>query len=292
MLRRQRVYLYMYSGGKMEINAVDLNNVKVKRVIICCNGFINLKKHALAVFKEYFDQVGHDENHEVKLINLYDPDDKKTYNRKKQINVLAEQVKQYAEQNYIIYLLGYSYTCGICARVATMFPKYIRKLIFISPTLYLLKTKLLMSYLKMAAKYIKIRCKHPKKSKKTVEKAHIKGIIPIAYNVACSIVKNRKYFKKVRCRVFVGKSKDDAFCIGKTLWKITHRLEQNQVTIKSYQSGGHTMIMHLELGKECFDDILQFAYHIVNPQFDKEENEEKIATLSFERKELEEFNKD
>ena len=73
----------------MEINAVDLNNVKVKRVIICCNGFINLKKHALAVFKEYFDQVGHDENHEVKLINLYDPDDKKTYNRKKQINVLA-----------------------------------------------------------------------------------------------------------------------------------------------------------------------------------------------------------
>ena len=97
-------------------------------------------------------------------------------------------------------------------------------------------------------------------------------------------VKNRKYFKKVRCRVFVGKSKDDAFCIGKTLWKITHRLEQNQVTIKSYQSGGHTMIMHLELGKECFDDILQFAYHIVNPQFDKEENEEKIATLSFERK--------
>ena len=52
------------------------------------------------------------------------------------------------------------------------------------------------------------------------------------------------------------------------------------------------MIMHLELGKECFDDILQFAYHNVNPQFDKEENEEKIATLSFERKELEEFNKD
>lgn len=270
----------------MESKIINLDNVKVKRVIICCNGFINLKQHALQVFKDYFDSIPHSEDQEVVLINLYNPDDKKTFNRKKQVKVLVDEVKKYVEQQYIIYLLGYSYTCGMCAKVATMFPQSIRKLIFISPTIYLLKTKLLWSYLKMAGKYIKIRCKHPKKSKKTVERAHIKGIIPISFNVACSIVQNRKYFKKVRCKIFVGKAQNDDLCIGKTLWKITHKLEQNRVTIKSYQTGGHTMIMHMESGKDCFDDVLSFTYHTRNPQDIKDENEEKIATLSFERIDL------
>lgn len=31
----------------------DLSEVKVKRVIICCNGFINTKKHNLKCFKDY-----------------------------------------------------------------------------------------------------------------------------------------------------------------------------------------------------------------------------------------------
>lgn len=287
MLLSQRAYSCMsLGGGEMNFNTIDLDKVKVKRVIICCNGFINLKKHALQSFSDYFYSLPHDENNEIALINLYNPDDKKTYSRKKQYSVLLKEVKKYVDKQYIIYLLGYSYTCGFCAKVASVYPEHIKKLVFIAPTLYLLKTKLLFSYLKMAGKYLKIRLKHPKKSKKTVERAHIKGIIPIAYNVARSIVKNRKYFKRARCKVFIGKAKDDAFCIGKTLWKITHRLEQNQVTIKSYQQGGHTMIMHLELGKDCYDDILSFTYHMKNPSDMNEENEEKMATLSFETQEL------
>lgn len=255
-------------------------NIPVKRILICCNGFINTKNHACFEFKEYFDSLNTNENNLVKTIDLYDPKDPKTYNRKVQRKVLIEEVKIWAEKNYIIYLLGYSYSAGICAHVSTLFPQ-VRKLIFISPTVYLLKTKLLVSYLKTATKYLKIRIKHPNKSKNAMNRMRTKGIIRLSYNVARSIFNERKHFRKVRCRVFVGKAQNDSFCIGKTLWKITHSLELNLVTLKSYPEGGHTMIMHTDIGKECFDDILAFAFHYKNPADTLDEKEEKLSTLSF-----------
>lgn len=264
-----------------ETETNDKIQTPVKRVMICCNGFINTKNHPLSEFKNYFDSINSDPNKTVVTINLYDPADKKTFKRKKQYNVLIEEVQRYAKENYIIYLLGYSYTCGISARISTMFPQ-VKKLILISPTLYLLKTKLLFSYLKTAFKYIKLRCSHPNKSKKTMSKLNKRGTIPLSYNVAKTIFKDRKYFKKVHCRVFVGKAQDDELCVGKTLWKITHKLEQNRVTLKSYPSGGHTMIMHQDRAQTCFDDILSFAFHIKNAQDQRDEEEEKLSTLSFD----------
>lgn len=259
----------------------ELNqNIPVKRIMICCNGFINTKNHACLEFSDYFHSINKNLDMEVITIDLYDPRDPKTYKRKLQRKVLIDEVSKWADKNYIIYLLGYSYSAGICAHVSTLFPQ-VRKLILISPTLYLLKTRLLVSYLKTAAKYLKIRFRHPRKSKSAMNRMRTKGIIRLSYNVARSIFSERKYFKKVRCKVFVGKAINDSFCIGKTLWKITHSLELNRVTLKSYPQGGHNMIMHLDSGKECFDDILLFAFHFKNPEDNIEENEEKLSTLSF-----------
>lgn len=259
----------------------DLSEVKVKRVIICCNGFINTKKHNLKCFKDYFETINTDENNEVCLISLYSPEDKTTYNRNKQYNVLKSKINEYVQKNYIIYLLGYSYTAGFVAKAASEYPEHIRKLILISPTIYLLKTKLLWNYLKVAAKYIHMKIKNPVRTKKAMSKSRMQGIIPISYNIALSIYKNRRYFKKVKCKVFVGKVQNDELCIGKTLWKITHKLLASMVTIKSYVEGGHTMIMDLEYGKQCYDDILAYTFHIANPDDKKDEEAEKLATLSF-----------
>ena len=85
----------------------DLSEVKVKRVIICCNGFINTKKHNLKCFKDYFETINTDENNEVCLISLYSPEDKTTYNRNKQYNVLKSKIDEYVQKNYIIYHVLY-----------------------------------------------------------------------------------------------------------------------------------------------------------------------------------------
>lgn len=76
----------------------DLSEVKVKRVIICCNGFINTKKHNLKSFKDYFETINTDENNEVCLISLYSPEDKTTYNRNKQYNVLKSKIDEYVQK--------------------------------------------------------------------------------------------------------------------------------------------------------------------------------------------------
>lgn len=152
----------------------DLSEVKVKRVIICCNGFINTKKHNLKCFKDYFETINTDENNEVCLISLYSPEDKTTYNRNKQYNVLKSKIDEYVQKNYIIYLLGYSYTAGFVAKAASEYPEHIRKLILISPTIYLLKTKLLWNYLKVAAKYIHMKIKNPVRTKKAMSKVECK----------------------------------------------------------------------------------------------------------------------
>lgn len=165
----------------------DLSEVKVKRVIICCNGFINTKKHNLKCFKDYFETINTDENNEVCLISLYSPEDKTTYNRNKQYNVLKSKIDEYVQKNYIIYLLGYSYTASFVAKAASEYPEHIRKLILISPTIYLLKTKLLWNYLKVAAKYIHMKIKNPVRTKKAMSKSRMQGIIPISYNIALSI---------------------------------------------------------------------------------------------------------
>ena len=41
------------------------------------------------------------------------------------------------------------------------------------------------------------------------------------------------------------------------------------------------MIMDLEYGKQCYDDILAYTFHIANPDDKKDEEAEKLATLSF-----------
>lgn len=231
-----------------------------KMVIICAHGFINNNRHDLTDFKEYFDRINTKPNLEVVPVFLYDPQDKKTYKHKKMTQTLLAKVKEYADNGYIIYLLGYSFSAGICAHVASVVPQ-VRKLILVAPTIFLIKTKLLGIYLKVAYKNIKLRIKHGKKAARIMERMKTKGVIRLSFNIALATFRERKWFRKVPCKTMMLKGSEDSFASSNTFHTISKRIKKASSTMKIYPKQSHLMILHYDQGKSAFDDILSFTYH-------------------------------
>ena len=251
-----------------------MDNAKI--VIICVHGFINSERHDFLEFKDYFDKINTKKNLEVKLAYLYDPTDKKTYKHKLMYRKLLDFCQSYADKGYIIYLLGYSFSAGICAHVSSQIPQ-VRKLILASPTIYLVKTKLLRTYLKVAYKSIKLRIKHGKKAARIMAKMKTKGVVRLSYNIALATFRERKWFRKVKCKTLMFKGSDDSYVTSSTFYTITKRIKKAPSTMKVYPGKDHLMIIHITSGKIAYDDILAFAFHFKTSE--QREEEEDIESL-------------
>ena len=232
-----------------------------KMVIICAHGFINNDRHDLQEFKDYFDRINTRKNLEVQLVYLYDPTDKKSYKHKLMYQRLLTKCQEYANKGYIIYILGYSFSAGMCAHVASLVPQ-VRKMVLVAPTIYLIKTKLLGNYLKVAYKDIKLRLKHGKKAARIMEKMKTKGVVRLSYNIALATFRERKWFRKVKCKTLMLKGSEDSFASSNTFHTISKRIfKKVPSTMKVYPGQDHLMILHIEKGKIAYDDILNFTYH-------------------------------
>ena len=189
---------------------------------------------------------------------------------------LLDFCQSYADKGYIIYLLGYSFSAGICAHVSSQIPQ-VRKLILASPTIYLVKTKLLKTYLKVAYKSIKLRIKHGKKAARIMAKMKTKGVVRLSYNIALATFRERKWFRKVKCKTLMFKGSDDSYVTSSTFNTITKRIKKAPSTMKVYPGKDHLMIIHITSGKIAYDDILAFAFHFKTSE--QREEEEDIESL-------------
>jgi len=235
--------------------------IGIKRVLICFHGFQSSSRHDIQSFKDYFDKVNDDDSFEVVLVNLYDYGDKKTYSRKMMLQRAENVVKEYIDKKYVVYLLAYSYSVGIAAKCCTDFPS-IEKLTLISPTIYILKTKLFSGYFKMLKKRIKIQAKYKKKAKAMFEKSHSQGMIKLVFSIMFAILHYRKYLKSLRCKVFMTKGNQDELCITNTFSYISKKSKNSITMSKVYPNEDHVMFMSLEHGKQAYDDVLRFVFHI------------------------------
>lgn len=247
-----------------------------KMVIICSHGFINSERHDFAEFKAYFDSINERKNLEVELCYLYDPLDKKTYRHKLMFQKLLGMCQDYARRGYIIYLLSYSFSAGMCAHAAAMIPQ-VRKIILAAPTIFLIKTKLLGTYLRVAYKDIKLRIKHGKKAARIMEKMKTKGVVRLSYNIALATFRERKWFRKVPCKTLMIKGSNDSFAASNTFHTISRRIKKAPSTMKVYPNENHLMVIHLEHGKKAYDDILNFTFHFkISDRVEEEEDYEAL----------------
>ncbi len=244
-------------------------SVDVKRVLICFHGFETSTRHDISSFKEYFDKLNNNKNYEVALINLYDWGNKKTYKSKLMLQRAENAVKEYLDKGYVVYLLAYSFSVGIAAKCCTDFPQ-IEKLALISPTIYLIKTKLLSGYMKMLTKRLKFKAKYRKKAQSMIKRDHSAGLLKLVLSISKCILKYRKYLKALRCKVFMTKGNQDELCISNTFSYISHKSKNSITMSKIYPGEDHMMFMSLEHGKRAYDDVLRFIFHVYD--FD-EENE-------------------
>lgn len=187
----------------------EIPGLVVKKVLICLHGFQSSKEHDLKAFKDYFESLNDNPNLEVCLVDLFEFGEKETYNSKKMFRKADETVRDYLAKGYVVYMLAYSFSVGIAARICSEHPE-IEKLVLVSPTIYLIKTGLLQGYISLLIKHMKVtRMMKKRKRMLKASKTMNPGFFILAIAIAASIRKNRKYLKKLSCKVFIFKGSED-----------------------------------------------------------------------------------
>ena len=140
----------------------------MKTVVICLHGLIKDAPHDFIPFKEYVEEKNQD--FEVDLLLLYDVRDKKTFNLKRQIKLIEEKIGHYEKLDYNIVLVGYSFSCGLCAKMTKK--HNISKVILVSPVTKILTKKGIKYYFSLFFRSFKMKTKSMfnKKKKKRLMK--------------------------------------------------------------------------------------------------------------------------
>lgn len=245
----------------------QIGALHIKKVVVCFHGFMSSKSHDLQAFKDFFDSVNSNPDWEISLVNLFDFGNRKTYKSKLMYERGKEAVEGFLAKGYVVYLLAYSYSVGIAARICTEHPE-IEKLVLVSPTIYLVKTGLLAGYFNLFIKHVKVRKKLKKRKKPIRGMVTLKpGFFKLAMSIAYSIAHYRKYLEHISANLFIFKGSEDELSIPQTFSYIAKKSKDTIVMSKTYPGQDHIMIMSLEHGKEAFEDILTFLFHL---EFERE----------------------
>lgn len=108
-------------------------------------------------------------------------------------------------------------------------------------------------------------------------KMKTKGVVRLSYNIALATFRERKWFRKVKCKTLMFKGSDDSYVTSSTFYTITKRIKKAHSTMKVYPGKDHLMIIHITSGKIAYDDILAFAFHFKTSE--QREEEEDIESL-------------
>ena len=139
----------------------------MKTVVICLHGLIKDAPHDFIPFKEYIEE--NDIDFDVDLITLYDIKDKKTFSLKRQIKLIEEKLTYYEGLGYNIILVGYSFSCGLCAKMTRKHK--ISKVVLVSPVTKILTKMGIKYYFSLFFRSFKMKTKSMfnKKKKKRLK---------------------------------------------------------------------------------------------------------------------------
>ncbi len=233
-----------------------------KRIVLLVHGFMVHDWHDFGLFKKYMDEHPV-ENTEFELVYLYDREKSKTSKPKAMVETLKKIVQEKQKEDYDILLCGYSFSCGIVAKVAQ--ETHCSGVIYLSPTVSLFKTKLFWIHLKNAFKVLKLRLKKGKeKAEKIMKRTKTKGVVSLSYHISLSMIKTKKYYKSsVPYLLFKGSA--DEYSLDKDLYYIAKKSTAKQaktVTVHGPDWNHFYILFEEYLTKEPMNEILAFLRRI------------------------------
>lgn len=230
----------------------------MKTVVICLHGLIKDPIHDFIDFKKYIEE--HNVDLDVELVMLYDIKDKKTYSYKSKLFLLEKIISDYESKGYKIVLIGYSFSCGLTARMCKLHQIY--KVVLVAPVLKIITKMGLKYYYKIFIKSLKMRAKGTVNKKK--RKRLIKMNSLYLFDLLCScfyvIHKTKRAFKYINCPTLCMIGKNDEITDPKYLCKIRKQIKSNiNFDMRFYNDANHVFIMSTRVDKSnYYKDIVNF----------------------------------
>lgn len=231
----------------------------MKTVIICAHGLIKDADHDFVELKKYVDD--NEIDIEVDLVRLYDIKDKKTFKHKNKVKVLENEILKYENEGYRIILVGYSFSCGLVAKMCKKHNIY--KVIIVSPVCHIVTKSGLGYYLKTFLKAFKLKWKvmFNKKKKKTLKRVNSFYIVDLLFSCFYDLHKTNRKFKYINCPVFCMIGTEDEIVRLKDLKNIRKQIKKSPYfDMKFYQGEDHVFIMSKKHSKDRFyNDMIDFV---------------------------------
>ena len=231
----------------------------MKRVVICLHGLIKDAPHDFVPFKKYVEELNLD--FEVDLLMLYDICDKKTFKFKNKVKLLHKVIAEYEEKGYEIILVGYSFSCGLCAKMAKKHK--ISKIILVSPVFKILTRKGIKYYFGLFFKSFKLRAKATvnKKKRNRLKKMNSLYLFDLLASCFYSLSRTNKLYKNIKCPLFIMFGEFDDISEPNLIGKIRKQVHHNvNVDIKFYKGANHVFIMSNKVDKiPYYNDMISFV---------------------------------
>lgn len=251
-----------------KLQVIKENNPKIevykplrKTVLLCTNGFQTTDTHDSLPMKEYYENNFKKEcpNGEIELVKLFEPSDKKTHHMSYFENVLENAIRFYIDKGYIIYLMGYSFSCSLVCKMAKKYQKNILRVILVAPVYDTLINHMIPGYIKYAWKFHKLNKRYGKKVAKAIGRQTVVGLPGLLIAIFGSILGNRKYFKKVMQPTLLVRGTDDILCTKHALAKVSKKIKGENETYL-YPKMSHGILKSVRLNGNVYEDIFHFAF--------------------------------
>lgn len=231
----------------------------MKTVIICAHGLIKDAPHDFFSFRKYVDENNLDL--EVDLIKLYDVGDRKSFRFSRMKKVLEERISYYQNQGYRIILLGYSFSCGLCAKMCKNFK--IAKLIIVAPVLKIFHKGGMQYFFKMVTKSFKLRFKaaFDKKRRKSMKKKNSLYFFDLLVSCFLQLGKTKHSYRNINCSTLCMLGREDTLIHSNHVSYIRKQVNVDYSFDQRFYSGAdHVFIMSSLIDKsKYYQDIISFV---------------------------------
>jgi esterase/lipase len=232
-----------------------------KTVLLCTNGFQTTDTHDSLPMQEYFNNTFKEEVPlaEIALVKLFEPSDKTTHKTKYFEHQLEEMIQSYIAKDYDIFLMGYSFSAALVAKMAKKYQNNITRVIFVAPVYDTLINNAIPHYIKYAWKFHKLNKKYGKKVSKAIGRQTVQGLPGLLIAIFVSILQNRKYFRKVNQPTLLIRGQDDILCTSHALKKVNHKIKGESETYL-YPKMTHGILKNVKLNGGVYEDIFHFCF--------------------------------
>ena len=266
---------------------IEISRPVNKTVLLCLNGFQNSDTHDSTMMMDYFNEQFKNEysNCEVKTVSLFYPAKKETHHHKYFEKQIVKAIKDYKEQGYDIYILGYSFSSSLACKMAHKYKNDIKRVILVAPVYDTVKNGLIPHYLQYAYKFHKLSKKYGARMAKALGRNTTEGMFGLLVSIFASILINRHYVRKVKQDTLVIHGDKDTLCTDHSISQVMKKVKGN-ISYYSYKDMTHGIMKSLKENGIVYEDILNFCFN--TPCLISKSEEEKSIEIKCKAEKLDE----